>query len=68
MNCYIREYCIKVCCVVTECFCSAPGNIIDWMYADANVIFSYSLMLRDAGTVGFVPSILRSILRLILIC
>ncbi|KAB5593906.1 Peptidase M14, carboxypeptidase A domain containing protein [Ceratobasidium theobromae] len=31
----------------------APGNIIDWMYADANVIFSYSLMLRDAGTYGF---------------
>ncbi|KAH7335603.1 hypothetical protein B0J17DRAFT_670765 [Rhizoctonia solani] len=31
----------------------APGNIIDWMYGDANVKYSYSLMLRDTGTYGF---------------
>ncbi|CAE7212264.1 unnamed protein product [Rhizoctonia solani] len=31
----------------------APGNIIDWMYEDAKVKFSYSLMLRDTGTYGF---------------
>ncbi|KAG8735723.1 putative metallocarboxypeptidase ecm14 [Ceratobasidium sp. 414] len=31
----------------------APGNIIDWMYGDAKVKYSYSLMLRDTGTYGF---------------
>ncbi|CUA68313.1 extracellular matrix protein 14 [Rhizoctonia solani] len=31
----------------------APGNIIDWMYEDAKVKYSYSLMLRDTGTYGF---------------
>ncbi|KAG8699888.1 putative metallocarboxypeptidase ecm14 [Ceratobasidium sp. 394] len=31
----------------------APGNIIDWMYGAAKVKYSYSLMLRDTGTYGF---------------
>ncbi|CAE6462383.1 unnamed protein product [Rhizoctonia solani] len=31
----------------------APGNIIDWMYGEAGVKYSYSLMLRDTGTYGF---------------
>ncbi|KAF8677525.1 hypothetical protein RHS04_06041 [Rhizoctonia solani] len=31
----------------------APGNIIDWTYGDAGIKYSYSLMLRDTGTYGF---------------
>lgn len=31
----------------------APGNIIDWMYGESKVKYSYSLMLRDTGTYGF---------------
>ena len=31
----------------------APGNIIDWMYGESKVKYSYSLMLRDIGTYGF---------------
>ncbi|CAE6443909.1 unnamed protein product [Rhizoctonia solani] len=31
----------------------APGNIIDWTYEEAGVKYSYSLMLRDTGTYGF---------------
>lgn len=31
----------------------APGNIIDWTYGESKVKYSYSLMLRDTGTYGF---------------
>ncbi|KAF8316152.1 hypothetical protein DL93DRAFT_2111686 [Clavulina sp. PMI_390] len=31
----------------------APGNVIDWAYAEAGIPFSYSVSLRDTGTYGF---------------
>lgn len=31
--------------------CSAPGSVIDWAYAEAGITFSYSVFLRDTGTV-----------------
>lgn len=30
---------------------SSPGNVIDWAYAEAGIAFSYSVFLRDTGTV-----------------
>lgn len=30
---------------------SAPGNVVDWMYGQAQITVSYSVMLRDTGTV-----------------
>jgi len=30
---------------------SAPGNVIDWAYAEAGISFSYSVFLRDTGAV-----------------
>ncbi|KAK0471136.1 peptidase M14 [Armillaria novae-zelandiae] len=32
---------------------SAPGNIVDWMYARAGIKYSYAVHLRDTGTYGF---------------
>ncbi|KAG9001963.1 putative metallocarboxypeptidase ecm14 [Tulasnella sp. JGI-2019a] len=32
---------------------SAPGNVVDWMYGEARITISYSVMLRDTGTYGF---------------
>jgi len=32
---------------------SAPGNIVDWMYARAGIKYSYAAHLRDTGTYGF---------------
>ncbi|EJD07834.1 uncharacterized protein FOMMEDRAFT_137991 [Fomitiporia mediterranea MF3/22] len=32
---------------------SAPGNILDWMYASAGVKYSYAVHLRDTGTYGY---------------
>ncbi|KAG7440202.1 peptidase M14 [Guyanagaster necrorhizus] len=31
----------------------APGNIVDWMYARAQIKYSYAVHLRDTGTYGF---------------
>ena len=30
---------------------SAPGNVIDWMYARQKIKYSYAVHLRDTGTV-----------------
>jgi len=30
---------------------SAPGNVVDWMYARAGIKYSYAAHLRDTGTV-----------------
>ncbi|KAJ7616054.1 peptidase M14 [Roridomyces roridus] len=32
---------------------SAPGNILDYIYGEANVKYAYSAFLRDTGTYGF---------------
>ncbi|KAG8875177.1 putative metallocarboxypeptidase ecm14 [Tulasnella sp. 331] len=32
---------------------SAPGNIVDWMYGQAQITVAYSVLLRDTGTYGF---------------
>jgi extracellular matrix protein 14 len=32
----------------------SPGNVIDWAYATAEIPFSYSIFLRDTGTVSAV--------------
>ena len=32
---------------------SAPGNIVDWMYARLKIKYSYTVHLRDTGTVRF---------------
>jgi len=32
---------------------SAPGNIVDWMYARQKIKYSYAVHLRDTGTFGF---------------
>lgn len=31
----------------------APGNILDWMYAEAGIKYAYAVHLRDTGTYGF---------------
>jgi len=33
---------------------SAGGNIVDWMYGYAKITVTYSVMLRDQGTYGFI--------------
>ncbi|KAG8924495.1 putative metallocarboxypeptidase ecm14 [Tulasnella sp. 418] len=42
---------------------SAPGNVVDWMYAEADIPLSYSVMLRDTGTYGFLlpPKMIRPV-------
>ena len=32
---------------------TAPGNILDWMYARQKIKYSYAVHLRDTGTVRF---------------
>ncbi|KAF8799186.1 peptidase M14 [Phlegmacium glaucopus] len=32
---------------------TAPGNVIDWMYARQGIKYSYAVHLRDTGTFGF---------------
>jgi len=35
----------------------APGNIVDWMYGEMGVKFSFAIHLRDTGTVWIVSSL-----------
>ena len=32
---------------------TAPGNVLDWMYARQKIKYSYAVHLRDTGTVRF---------------
>ncbi|TDL18656.1 hypothetical protein BD410DRAFT_793044 [Rickenella mellea] len=32
---------------------SAPGNIVDWMYGEAHIKYSFAAHLRDTGTYGY---------------
>ncbi|GJJ12801.1 hypothetical protein Clacol_007046 [Clathrus columnatus] len=32
----------------------APGNVVDWMYEENHVKYSYAVHLRDTGTYGYV--------------
>jgi hypothetical protein len=41
---------------------SAPGNVVDWMYARAGVKYSYAAHLRDTGTVWLFSSYYRKAL------
>lgn len=36
---------------------SAPGNILDWIYSEARVKYSYAVHLRDTGTVSLLVSL-----------
>lgn len=36
-----------------ETLYSAPGNIVDWAYANDGIKYSYAAHLRDTGTYGF---------------
>lgn len=50
---------------------SAPGNIVDYMYARAGIKYAYAAFLRDTGTVsiaGFDSSTLPSVLIDIYVC
>lgn len=42
---------ILMCALTNFILNSAPGNVVDWMYAASDIPFSYSLSLRDTGTV-----------------
>ncbi len=36
---------------------SAPGSVLDWVYGEAGIRFSYSVSLRDTGTVRHSPPV-----------
>lgn len=38
-------------CALSSRTYSAPGNILDWMYMEKGVKYSYAVHLRDTGTV-----------------
>ena len=40
-----------------EFILSAPGSVLDWAYSEAGIRFTYSVSLRDTGTVCHNPPV-----------